>query len=365
MTPTRSGNALLIAILLTSILILITVGLSRLVSSETRQISDLIRNGRAEYLAEGGSELGQLIYYNADESTVYEFDKNYTIELGTTDQPKTLNFTLQSTTNHIPILSPEVFNTVKENPLLKNLLFQPLLPGESVEIFLTENVDAFEIQYYIPSINPEILGSQFSQADLDVLLFKLSGVTKTEPTDNFKINFITEYFPAGRNENNPKIIGTTEGVYNNGNYFDYSSGEQNQNFNPSVGNNGQLTFDKFEQPRKNFKEFLVANKNNVISLTNAVNLATINPLDSSDLTNYNKLQEALGSIYFRVCSPSCDSAENPDNSNTKLLVSPFVVINSTATYQGTTKNLTTQLTRPNAFSVFDFAIYQTGTSTNE
>jgi hypothetical protein len=356
MTP-RNGSALLIALLLTSILILITVGLSRLVTSETRQISDLIKNGRAEYLAEGGTELGQLIYYNLEEDQISAYEKNYELSLGTEDQPKDLKFNLQSTTNHIPILKEEIFEQVANNPLNKPLLFQPLLPGESIEIFLSNNATNFEIKYYITGIDPSILGT-FSQLDLDVLLFKLSGIPRDTEAENYDINFITEYFPAAKNANNPSIIGTAEsGVFNNGDFFEYSSGETLEDTEVIVDpETGEITFTEYTQDNKKFEDFLKEHKQNVLSLSNAANLATINNPESAG-SDFNQLKEILGSIYYRICSPTCASINSTDSKN---LVSPFVVIDSTATYQNTTKNLTTQLTRPNAFSVFDFAIYQTG-----
>lgn len=386
----RKGNALLIAVLLTSILLLITVGLSRLVSSETRQISNMIRNGKAEYLAEGGTEMGQLIYYNILEGSESTFDGQYTLNLGTefslsgnsSQEPMVVNFNIEGVTNHIPYVSKDLILASATDDELKKQLFQPLLPGESIEIFLDDSKSDFVVEYYLPSVNTTALG-EFEQGDLDVLLFKLSGVRKAgsvnqEEDQDFIIDFITEYFPAGPPQNsantlmgktvsNPAKIGTNDGsgiMFNGGTLFEYSDEiEAEMDDIISINETGEVTFEAQElNPTLTFSEFISGHRNNIISLTNGVNLAQIRSPQTQDFANLNKLREALGTIYYRVCAAQdCGIVENEikNNNDTNALTSPFVGIDSTVTFQGATKNVTTRLSRPNAFSVFDFAIYRT------
>jgi hypothetical protein len=386
----RKGNALLIAVLLTSILLLITVGLSRLVSSETRQISNMIRNGKAEYLAEGGTEMGQLIYYNILEGSESKFDGEYTLNLGTeyslsgnsSQEPMQVRFNIEGVTNHIPYASKELILASKTDDELKKQLFQALLPGESVEIFIDNGKTDFVVEYYLPAVNATALG-EFKQGDLDVLLFKLSGVRTTpsanpEEDQEFIIDFITEYFPAGSPQNsantlmgksvsNPAKIGTNNlsGImFNGGTLFPYSD-EVTAEMDSIVriDESGQVTFEAQKlNETQTFSEFISKHKNNIISLTNGVNLAQIRTPETQDYANLTKLREALGTIYYRVCAAQdCGIVENEiqNNKDSNGLTSPFVGIDSTVTFQGVTKNVTTRLSRANAFSVFDFAIYRT------
>lgn len=384
-TQKRTGSALLIAVLLMSVLILITIGLSRLVSSETRQIGEMIRNGSAEYLAEGGTELGQLIFYNIQEGSESQFDGLYSFELNNDDKPsQKIQFAIQGTTNHIPIQQQSLFQAYEKTPTdqLKQQLFQQLLPGESTEIFINDQSkeDGFEVEYYLPNLNETDLGN-FTQGDLDVLLFKISGEQLEK--DNYTIDFVTEYFPAGgpvgtsintgKSANLPAKISTTlNNGFSIGNFFKYSDGESTAsepNVNCDTTAEGvncdiKLREDAVQETRS-FNEFLNSHNKNVISLTNAVNLSQINtPTGNIDYSRYNELLENVGSIYFRVCSPTCKIAETTNAKDeiqtSKQLVSPFVLIQSQGIFaNNTTKNLNTQLTRPNALSVFDFAIYRT------
>ncbi len=375
---TRAGNALLIAILLTSILILITLGLARLITSESRQIADLIRNGHAEYLAEGGSELGQLIFYSTESS--YAGD-DYKVEWEINSQPAKIEFAVNTTTNHFPILPKEYFEGNIDDQR-KQLLFQKLLPGESVEIPLTGN-ESFEVEYFLPNLEDTTLGD-FTQADLNILLFKLSGEQENSASGDtsdmeLRIDFLTDYLPAGgpdgstgnigKRANNPAriyIADSTEIGFNGGDFFEYSDGEDNPdrfNFDDSgeiIYNNGE----DYSTPRKTIEEFLDSHENNILSLTNAINLDQINiPTSFADPT---KLEEILGSIYYRICSSNCTAAETSiknEQDPIANLIAPYVTINSTASYQSAQKNLLTQISRPNALSVFDFAIYRT-VSTN-
>jgi hypothetical protein len=368
-TKKRQGNALLIAILLSSLLILITVGLSSLVSSESRQISNLIRNGSAEYLAEGGNELGQLIFFNTENGQEKQYDTTYSLEIANepasaNQTKKEIKFALQSTSNHIPILEPEIHEQAIAGN--KDLLFSRLLPGESIEVFLTDGTVDFELEYYVEGINQTALG-EFKQADLDVLLLKVSGLQTESNKNEQKIDFITGYYPAGgsvtdstnkgKSANSPAKIGTTDGSFNQGNFFKYSDGEDIKEYIAPTIEGGVVKFDEFIQETKQFKGFLGEHNQNAISITNAINLAVISsPSNTADLTNYNALREAIGSIYYRVCSPNCSSYKQEDTNG--ALVSPQATISSTGIFGSTSKNITSEISKPNAFSVFNFSIFQ-------
>lgn len=396
----RQGNALLIALLLMSVLILITTGLARLVTSETRQIGSMMRNGQAEYLAEGGTELAQFIFYNIEPGYEKDFDAEYSIEFDLEDDNKKINFSLIGTTNHIPVRSSEVFKNAQTQRTREDLelLFQPLLPGQSVEIAVSDDDKdlGFEVEYYIETIDVEGLG-EFQQRDLDVLLFRLSGVK--DRRNEFEVNFITQYFPAGEPKGatvgklgdkptQPASICTrgTGNCFNGGTFFEFSDGKEDEAFDITVPDPSEtiqeeadyepqiLDFeiktsrDPLGERDQSFQDFLSNHNNNIITMTNAINLAQIIRADGTHLINNPNLQEALGAIYFRVCSPYCAAATatNASTSNetrSTALTSPFVAIESVGTYRNTQKILFTELSRPTALSVFDFAIFQVGTGT--
>jgi hypothetical protein len=378
----RTGNALLISLLLMSILILITTGLARLVTSETRQIASMMRNGQAEYLAEGGTELGQLIFYNIEPGNEATFDGKYEFEIPNESDPKEIEFHLTGTTNHIPVRSRDVFENAT-NDQTKSLLFQPLFPGQSVEIPIKDNIEEFEVEYYIETIDVDGLG-QFQQRDLDVLLFRLSGVK--EQRGEFDVNFITQYFPAGApfgatgdtlnigaKANTPASVCTKTGTncFNGGSYFEFSAEDQDAQ-TPEFSILDETAEDQLlnidfspqeeVQDEEEFNIFLRNHSNNIITMTNAINLAQIRSVDPSIAPErFEQLQEALGAIYFRVCSPNCEAATISNSTTPRQpLTSPFVTIESIGQYRGTQKILFTELSRPTALSVFDFAIFQTG-----
>jgi hypothetical protein len=96
-------------------------------------------------------------------------------------------------------------------------------------------------------------------------------------------------------------------------------------------------------------------------MSNAINLLQINfPSTDSFGIPYQTLLERLGTIWYRVCTPSC-GALSASETQEEGLIAPTININSTGVFQGTLKNVTTQLSRKNALSVFDFALYRTNT----
>jgi hypothetical protein len=63
----------------------------------------------------------------------------------------------------------------------------------------------------------------------------------------------------------------------------------------SINETGEVTFEAQELNQTlTFSEFIASHRNNIISLTNGVNLAQIRSPQTQDFANLNKLKEALG-----------------------------------------------------------------------
>ncbi len=337
----RSGSALLIAMLMTALLTLLTVSLAHLITSETRQLSFMIRNGHSQYLAEAGSEVAlYTVHQSAPGFELAEGSK--TIELSDNEQ---FTYQIDATTSQLPIVEDYIRELVPSR-LEASYLFDNLFLNESIVIPFQEGVNQFEFQYYLP-VQPNV-----RPADWDILLWKMFGYNDiTSGTDS-----MSEYLPAaeafgdfdsvgntnslvGRFATTPAKFGTVPNAYNCGLFFEYSA--DNKEFvEPEEGE---------KRDCKQFDDFLVEHTGNSLIVKNAINPAQI------DLTQLDAELAEASTIKYRVCTPSCGTPNPADTG----LVPEFTTVSSGGLYADTEKELLTRVNREGFLPVFDFSIYRT------
>jgi len=337
----REGNALLISILMTGILVFITISLSSLISSETRQIGNMLKKGHAEYLAESGSEIAlYLIHQNKPGFEPTQNDEAVTLKL---DDNQEIAFQIDSSTDHIPIVEDYIRDLVQQGGAIeKNALFDTLDINESVTIPLKDGTTRFEVQYYFPIPTGTFL------PDWDILLWKLFGQDPNSLSGN--IDSMSEYLPSyntvsnssGTNAYNPAKFGT-EGGWQQGYFFEYSDGQTTVTATSSE-NSG---IDKRLLP---ISAFLNDHNNKHLILTNALNPVQL---------KYGHLSlEDASRIKYRICTPNCQSVDN-GKATPQNLVPHYSVIQSSGKFQSTQKDIRTSVNHEGFLPVFDFAIYRT------
>jgi hypothetical protein len=366
---TQKGSAVVIALLLTGTLILIGVSLATLINNETRQIAETIRNGRATYLSEAGTEIGLLFTHKTPPGSTPEnntLEETYSLEprvntrnivfqlsnqnrsdLNT--QTNQFSFQINSRSNFLPIIEEFELREALQNdnnPDIRKNLFEPLKLNESVTIPLTD-AKRFELEYYFA------LDSGTYRPDWDILLWKLFGTNANGETEN-----LSEYFPAGASPTqNSNLIGSTstaparfgtvtaQNGFNCGTYF--PANQQTQLLNDQ--NSGT----EFITCGTSIQQFLDTHENNYLVLTNAVNTALFG--ENEDLFN-------IANINWRICTPTCTDSvvlTNYQDQDNQYLVPNFTKITSLGTHNSNSKYLYTSVNPDGFLPVFDFSIYRT------
>lgn len=372
----KQGSAVVIALLLMGTLTLLGVTLATLINGETRQIAETIRNGRASYLSEGGTELGLFFVHqtppgsqpdknNLDETyNIQQRANSQNIILGLAsgqeaglqnNQTDQIAINIQNRSNFLPIL--EEFQLSEglqnpNNPTIRRDLFQSLGLNETVTIPLTDSQN-FEVEYYFA------LDSSGFRQDWDILLWKLFGTNK----DTGKLENLSEYFPAtaskaqGSKDETNRVIGSTstaparfgsltpERGFNCGTFF--SPDKQ------SVTRTTENSNDEFKICDTLIQDFLRTHNNNYLVLTNGVNTAVFG--ENPDLFE-------LANINWRICTPSChDSVVNKNfqEQTNQNLVPKFTKVTSKGIHNQNTKFLYTSINPDGFLPVFDFSIYRT------
>lgn len=348
----HKGNALLIALLLTSVLVLITLGLARLVNNETFQIAELIKSGKSEYLAEAGSEIA--LYQVHTEGPGFqpeEFDTPLLLEPEAENE--SFSYKILAKTNTVPIVPKYIEEGTKNRSLPRSELFSKLQLGESVQIPILENPNnilgqSFEVEYYLAAeTNGGVINS-----DWDILLWKLFGINNGGNLDS-----MSEYFPAsralgGKDLASNGIIGTTaespaifgsssnSNGFNCGTFFPYSAGTEDES-NLLTGTDTESRCETL------IKNFLDTHHDVYLVLTNAINVSQLTHPDGGTT------KDDIAVIRYRICTPDCSSPGYEG-------LSPIQTqIFSEGKFAQNIKQLSTSVNPQGFLPAFDFSIYRT------
>lgn len=245
----QRGSALLIAILVTGVLMILTLGLSDLVIREIRLNRNLVATGKAYFSAEAGIENALLDLhenfpgYQTNGKVEYLGDKNnpdfhYSYEISNqadsipyfekdqliyvNAQGKIVN---AGSAQAMPVsaatlysLHPEAtYNALPLNGSVVIPLSKPIVDGEGKMVGM-QNVQNFKIEYYFPwdlKNNPNLAGNAKLIQSLDILRWKIFG----HPSLGGKINTtvtdsISDFYPAliDNGPKRPVCIGTKQDI---------------------------------------------------------------------------------------------------------------------------------------------------------
>lgn len=338
----RRGSALLVALIFTGLLTLVTIGVSSLISRETRQVRSVLEASAAFYAAESGVELALLDIQESDPGT--NVDKG-TYELDD-DENLTVEYEVKAKTNQVPLLAgyeKELLNSGFNRELIAsetnnpNFGFEELKLNESVRIGFKDDLKRFRVDYYYP------LADFLNTSDLnqfDILRWKLFG--KNEVGD---IDSLNDFLP-GRNEDDllsgmspgrPASMGT-DGYWDGGVFFPADQ-ESLEGKPPCIDDEKNVCIF--------IADFMQSHTDRYLVLTNL--------LDTSKIEGVHNLEERdAASIYYRVV----------DNENANILntlgniVSPTTRIEATGNFGDAKKSLSVDIAPDNFLPIFDFALYR-------
>ncbi len=329
----KPANSLLIVILLISILTSLSLGLAKLMATDTASLASYIHQSKANYLAEGLIEMGM---YQVKQNPQGRF--NTIVKTPTEEDPgnPSESYTISNRSHIFPY--PE------EPPLTGSDRFYPLTHNQSITLKL-DSEDSFLVEYFLASENS-------IHQNFDILLWKLFGTNNS--TENPQLESLSEFFPAAQHSNDgeyqptnirldhrtPAKFGSMPGDkgFNCGTFF---AAEQDT----EIKHCGQL-----------ISEFLSNHTHNYLVLSNAVNAGFLG------------LTAQQATIYLRVCQTprinislnSCDDIRT----NGKTIIPQDAKITAEAKFGDYRTKLETYLNPKSLLPVFDYALYQTNWSTD-
>lgn len=223
----REGTALLVALMIMGILMVLSLGLSRLIIGDVRSIRDQVDAGTAYYLAEAGIEKALLDLHQQlpGYQTKAEGDDLY---FGEKDQQQKTNFKIFNQTKVFPHRDGDEFN-LNEKKATPAFFYNDLKLNESITIPLfshdgekwrgsgkegtqgnVDNFKNFRLEYYVGykgALNEGVGGEWIlTNNDVDVLRWKIFGINK----ETGETEALSDYFPVtdGSNAKRPMCMGT-------------------------------------------------------------------------------------------------------------------------------------------------------------
>jgi hypothetical protein len=357
---TKKASALLTAILMSSVLVLLTIGVSSLIINDLRTTADLVAKEKAYFAAEAGIEKSLLLLKN--NLPGYE-----------TKNVKT-TFTDQSTKNTFEILNKSTsFPHSQKNEPKWNIL--RLNESITVPLFTfdennsTQEIKNFRVEYFVAYEGKDFHDGQstIEQEDIDVLRWKIFGISK----DTKRTDAISDYFPSFKDANaaNPMCLGTEQGIssascqtannvsaYHAREHYEYKNGETIYYGKEPIGIEANYDCQKdstgvaCNAPQGSgigypISKFLENHETNYLTLTNLINPAVIQAKSDS-------VRKAITNIYYRIIPVE-------ENDETPQILRDQTHIISTGTYGNFQKTLEAHLPIDQFLPVFNFSLYRT------
>jgi len=321
----RKGSALLVALVFAGLLTLVTVGVSSLISRETRIVSGLLTQTRAYYAAESGIELALLDVQENKPG----FEANTEILEISSDPMVAVKYKVASRTNRIPVLADyqlRLLGTVLD----ESVSYNSLKLNESIKLPFTDDISDFVVEYYYP-LTGFLESTQLNQ--FDILRWKLFGKNKKTG----EIDSLNEFVPAsdqtrskGTSPGSPVSLGPN-GDWNVGTFFP-STFDENSDL---VGSEMRIG------------EFMQNHEQNYLILTNF--------LDPAKLSGTFDLERKdAATVYYRVR----DLANLNTVTGSGNLVSPTSKIKSIGIAGGAERTLEVSVAPDSFLPIFDFALYR-------
>ena len=389
----KSGSALLIAILVMGILMTLTLGLMDLVIREIRQTGDLIAAGQAYFSAEAGVENGLMdLYQNLPgyetknpldpndlyitlqdfpaglqaryrilnkASSVPFFDPDKPIFLGSGNVPTNINFVYSA--------APEA--TYNDLPLSESVVIPLYSAADDGSL---QNVTKFLIEYYVSYDSAELGQSLIAPQDflkLDILRWKVFGKPGVGG-DVSKTDAISDFFPADYNSSaaTPMCIGTYPGLDTGGCIFPALDakagapvgatlwGAARECYTSDSGSTGGALADI--QNTCTIENFINNHNQNYLVLTNVINPDILLPGQ-----NLNTAEaKAKFKIHYRVVA---EPGFNPvkTDTNPKLVREVASISADGFASNGRVKqSIDVKINQSSFLPVFNFSLYHTDTN---
>lgn len=352
---TRRASALLTTFLVTSLIMLIALGLAQLITGDIRTGSDFVRDGKALYMAESGLERGMLALkghlpgYQPADFKSFSKDLDYFV-------------TLLVKTNDIPHVDAadvgqdptKAYNVLSYQHSVSIPLFT--VSGEGATEVAT-TVKDFLVKYYV-HFGTNFKGSLVQQ-DIDILRWKIVGInTVTKKTES--IGDFTATSDRG-SATQPNCFGTKSDIPDDaigtGCILDKSSTRVSSDI--SVPNVTHIDCN-WQQARSYYfykssaevttencypiSDFLSMHSQNYLVLTNLVNPDTVNAAA--------QMQADLSKIYYRVVTSEPVMRD-------KVVIQSDGHSGGIAGVGGSTKHLDLALDGNIFLPAFHFSIYRT------
>lgn len=320
------ASALLIALIAMSILMLLSLGVSKLLLQALQDSRGLLETTQAWFAAETGIEYA--LFEISEQPPGYETRREQSlisssVPLNPADAVRVhdarYSYGISAVSRQFPPSSPErkKYRILKLNESVTIPLFRG---GDS-----DDQVKSFAVEYYFA---PDLALKGFVQDDLDILRWKIFGIA----ADN-SMEVINEFVPmsGGKSPETPSCIGTRDDCWNYAKYY--------QKRTDAGGAYFEIV------PEHPIKEFLRAHTQNFLVLTNLTNVDLIAPGSPISLAD----RKRISNIYYRVSVPETEPQ----------FTLPEIVVESDGFSGNAKQSLDLSVERKSFLPVFDYALYRT------
>ncbi len=315
----KQGSALLIALIVMSILMTLSLGVSSLLIGTLKDSRLLLEKTRAWYAAESGIE--QALLAISENPPGFEIEKREALD-GANAQ---YAYKILATAAVIPAKKPYEIQTDADRYAalrLNESVTIPLFRGTAPE----NQVKKLRVDYYL---EPKLrLQGAFVDTDMDILRWKIFGISA-----DGKMEVINEFLPAnqGNSASNPTCFGTETSVcYAHAKFY-----------KRRLAPDGATEF--FIENAHPIETFLNEHTQNFLALTNVVNTDLI--AGSLSLSEKQK----IANIRYRIT----------EGENQPRLTLPNIKISADGFSGETKQSLDLEVKRETFLPVFNYALYRT------
>ncbi len=357
-TRVHRGSALITTLLMTSLIMLIALGIAQLIAGDLKTGAEFVREGKALYMAEAGLERGLLELKQKHPG----FQPKPFSEALTKDLDASLIYDLEFLTQATELPVEDGYRILEQQRSVAIPLFN--VDKDNVPHAISD----FLVKYYVP-FKENIQNAKLQ--DIDLLRWKIVGINN----DNGNAESISDFTAASdmANKVNPNCFGTKLDLADSvvkGNCIPDTNGEKvadsvvsgaggsvsvkhlnckwdqarsHYTYVPSTDFQGSV--DVLEATCYSIRDFLAKHSQSYLILTNLVNPDIIETLDANQ-------KFALSKINYRVLT-------------SKAVLRDQVVIRSTGHFGGvlgvggSKKSLDLSLGGDIFLPVFNFSIYRT------
>lgn len=315
------GSALAISLFVMAILMLLSLGVSSLILSARRDTASLLHKTRAWYAAESGLEHALYKFYEKGPG----FEETKEIELEPT---LTYGYDIVATAQTVPDKEEHEIKTEEDHfgvlPLNGSVTI-PLFYGSTSQDAENQRTDSFRVEFYVP---PTLqAGSGKLAESLDILRWKIFGISKMNKDEMEVINEFSPMQPARNSPYSPSCVGTDPDCWNGAEFYKRTGAEY------SIAGDYHI------------KTFLQEHDQNFLVLTNIINIDLI----SGSLSYEDR--KKVANIRYRIV-PGKDTGSG-------RFTLPQARITADGFSRDAKQTIEARVSRDIFLPVFNFALYRT------